>query len=414
MFENSQLNQKDQLAILGSLIKINRIKQNMSQQALCEGVCVPSYLSKIENGEIVPSLGLISDLFENLGILYRDEQEFIEDKQQQIEQFYEELNFSGFGKSEQIYKSLSLEEEDLIHSPLIIDYYLMKFAYYCATLHRKQFESAQTILKLVLNRLTPKQRHRYYFYHGIDELFINSNFDIAKSYFISSNQYNISGNSLHFLGLTAYMQGSYFEAIERLQQAQQRYIEEGNPVAMVHSFECLGLLSYKIGSLERALNLLQKASNYAKKLNRTDLMTMPLCAMGYLYLKSEAFEQAHVCIQKAREIKQQIQLPWSDLEIIEFLHAEIIAKLNGASTMEYELNQCLNLEEKTKVGIQLLQTCYRIKNTQTEIESLYQAYKQLPGIKLYLDEMVKDAMLSYYIQARKYKEACLLKEPTSN
>ena len=34
---------------IGRLIKLERIKQNMSQAALSEGICSNTYLSKIEN-----------------------------------------------------------------------------------------------------------------------------------------------------------------------------------------------------------------------------------------------------------------------------------------------------------------------------------------------------------------------------
>ena len=55
---------KEGLKIVGSLIKLNRLNQKMSQAALCEGICVSSYLSKIENGEVMPSLEMIELLFE--------------------------------------------------------------------------------------------------------------------------------------------------------------------------------------------------------------------------------------------------------------------------------------------------------------------------------------------------------------
>jgi len=40
---------------LGLLIKLERQRQNIKQEALASGICVPSYLSRIENGLVVPS-----------------------------------------------------------------------------------------------------------------------------------------------------------------------------------------------------------------------------------------------------------------------------------------------------------------------------------------------------------------------
>ncbi|MEK5208710.1 helix-turn-helix domain-containing protein [Psychrobacillus sp. FSL H8-0510] len=40
---------------LGQLIKLERQRQNIKQEALALGICVPSYLSRIENGLVIPS-----------------------------------------------------------------------------------------------------------------------------------------------------------------------------------------------------------------------------------------------------------------------------------------------------------------------------------------------------------------------
>lgn len=76
---------KNGLRILGSLIKLNRLNQNMSQMALCEGICVSSYLSKIENGEVIPSLEVIELLFNQLAIDYRCDYEFLVNMNQRFE-----------------------------------------------------------------------------------------------------------------------------------------------------------------------------------------------------------------------------------------------------------------------------------------------------------------------------------------
>ncbi|WP_277584740.1 helix-turn-helix domain-containing protein [Psychrobacillus antarcticus] len=40
---------------LGQLIKLERQRQSIKQEALASGICVPSYLSRIENGLVIPS-----------------------------------------------------------------------------------------------------------------------------------------------------------------------------------------------------------------------------------------------------------------------------------------------------------------------------------------------------------------------
>lgn len=56
--------------MLGVLIKRERTAQNMSQQALCHGICAVSYLSKIENGQAECSREMYALLFAALNIEY--------------------------------------------------------------------------------------------------------------------------------------------------------------------------------------------------------------------------------------------------------------------------------------------------------------------------------------------------------
>ena len=58
--------------IIGSIIKLNRINKNISQKQLSKGICVPSYLRRIENGELLPSEDVISVIFDRLGLKFYD------------------------------------------------------------------------------------------------------------------------------------------------------------------------------------------------------------------------------------------------------------------------------------------------------------------------------------------------------
>ena len=87
---------KNNQKVIGSIVRLNRIKKNMSQKALAKGICVPSYLSRIENGELLPSDDVISILFERLGLKFNDSPEFIEKGLKSFERFLNDLNFNEF------------------------------------------------------------------------------------------------------------------------------------------------------------------------------------------------------------------------------------------------------------------------------------------------------------------------------
>lgn len=54
----------------GHIIKFERIRQNLKQIKLSEGICTPSYLSRIENNSIAPTDEVLFELFKRLNITY--------------------------------------------------------------------------------------------------------------------------------------------------------------------------------------------------------------------------------------------------------------------------------------------------------------------------------------------------------
>ena len=60
------------MSCLGHVIKFERIRQNIKQVQLSDGICTPSYLSKIESNSIVPSNELIEELIKKLNIIPRN------------------------------------------------------------------------------------------------------------------------------------------------------------------------------------------------------------------------------------------------------------------------------------------------------------------------------------------------------
>ena len=127
---------KDNKKIIGSIIKLNRLNQNISQKTLSKGVCVASYLSRIENGDLIPSEEVISIIFNRLGLTFNDSKEFLEKGINRLKLFFESLHFNEFDLTNEIFNELESQENDYITSPLVIDYFLAKLARYCSTPNR--------------------------------------------------------------------------------------------------------------------------------------------------------------------------------------------------------------------------------------------------------------------------------------
>lgn len=77
--------------MLGFLIKNERIQQNISQATLCDGICTVSYLSKIENENVVCNDEIYQLLFSALNITYIDEEEEIKVFKNKYEEYFSQL-----------------------------------------------------------------------------------------------------------------------------------------------------------------------------------------------------------------------------------------------------------------------------------------------------------------------------------
>ena len=75
----------------GKLIKLTRIEKNMKQEELCEGICTPSYLSRIENDRVVADEQIYKLLLYKLGVDVKKDVIDIEQIDAQIEQWYEQF-----------------------------------------------------------------------------------------------------------------------------------------------------------------------------------------------------------------------------------------------------------------------------------------------------------------------------------
>ena len=61
--------------VAGLLIRQARLRRDWSQEGLCQGICAPSYLSKIEQGKAVPSPEVAKLLLHRLGLIWTPEPE---------------------------------------------------------------------------------------------------------------------------------------------------------------------------------------------------------------------------------------------------------------------------------------------------------------------------------------------------
>lgn len=78
------------------VIRKKRLEKNWSQEGLCQGICTPSYLSKIEQGKAEPSGEVMALLLKRMGVCWQ------EPEPEKIQKVYEQMltgDMEGFQKS---------------------------------------------------------------------------------------------------------------------------------------------------------------------------------------------------------------------------------------------------------------------------------------------------------------------------
>ena len=398
---------KEGLKILGSLIKLNRLNQKMSQQALCKGICVPSYLSKIENGEVIPSLDMIKLLFDELAIDYLSDYEWLKQMKEQIDDFFEELNLNGFIHSGQLFKKLKVNESKFIHSPLVVDYYLVKLAYTCGSLERDCYNEACLLLNSIEGLLSKDQCYKFYFYQGIDALYFYHNYEQAKQYFELARQYLETGRLYELLGIISYKRGNYFDSYQAVMEAKRRYLQEGNLISMIGLYEFQGILGYKTASIVDAIERCERAISFAKKMNRLDLAVTPWLTKTFIHYSRNELDLVKICLNEIKQLKDYLGVTWPIFDI-----HQLMIKLVDSNRQMSDLLDIYDqgLEEmKPTLGLMI----FGLTDGEVAIDdltSLIRHYKQGTSRFLFMDEWVFSLLKSYYSSKRQYKEVVQLLE----
>lgn len=113
-----------QAALPGTLLKMERMRQERGQKEVCYGVCVPSYLSKIEHGLVQPDPGILKKLFTKLGITWEADESVLGPCREQMEAYFYRMEYRL--DTEEIYRTLAKKGGMLCYSPLTIDWLLIE------------------------------------------------------------------------------------------------------------------------------------------------------------------------------------------------------------------------------------------------------------------------------------------------
>ena len=238
-----------QNTIAGALLRMERIRQDKGQKEICYGICVPSYMSKIEHGSVCPDDKIIAALFERLGIVYEENEQALTEWETKTEDYFYRLQYCL--DTETVYKELAENDTVLSYSRLAVDWLLIK-----------GFEEGGTpeLLETLKEYMRPKQLA----YYRILQSWERQSFPESVEY--CNEALRILGNSFAITQLCeAYMMQGDYTAIHRMEnKLVATAVEEGNTYRLADYFflngtayACLNLEEMMLLYYERSMRLLQ-------------------------------------------------------------------------------------------------------------------------------------------------------------
>ena len=137
--------------VLGTLLKAERLKQNKSQKEICFGICVNSYLSKIEHGIVKPDVEIMQKLYLRLNITITTDITLLNYFKDKIKEFYHAILY--YLNTDIIYNDLMDYDQSLQFSEFCIDWLIIK------TYHNIDCYQQLNALE---SCMLPKQKAYYY------------------------------------------------------------------------------------------------------------------------------------------------------------------------------------------------------------------------------------------------------------
>lgn len=302
---------------MGPIVKMYRIKNGFTQEDLSEGICTPSYLSRIENSHVIADVEIYQLLFQRMNIKFNEFYEESLNIERELEEIYIHLlgNKEPFDNKD--FKLLTDPAKYFFKKDLHIKAKLVFIRYLITSKRYKEAEllinEIEEVLQLAADRntfiyinvaiplyyLLNKQREAILLFHEatkIRDLLSNGTpFEVACYY------YNVA--------LLFCKEYKYVEAIEYCQKAFNKFSDIYKPSLDFKCHILLGVAKNNLAQYNLAkhhykvcLNILRNT----EKMRSPKNFNMIYSNLGYCYECDGNFKQALDCYTKVLEYDPQV------------------------------------------------------------------------------------------------------------
>jgi transcriptional regulator with XRE-family HTH domain len=279
----------DTKPLIGAILKNERIQSGRSQKDICYGICVPSYLSKIENGTVKPDENILAKLYKRLDIEYIGDSELYKNLEKKIQDFYFEMEYDL--DREKLYLELCLYDKQISCSELAIDWLIIKGFW---------GQDVYDVLSHLKNNMTPIQK-AYYQINDLDRYD-----DISDKVRAYEEACNVINSSFSFNKLCElYIMTSEYSKIHQLEnRIVSLALEEGNTKMLADyyatngtAYACVDMEEMMLVNYMRAIHLLQNTE-------WVEMITDIYYNIGATYITLKKYDQALEYLLKPDKVQE--------------------------------------------------------------------------------------------------------------
>ncbi len=284
--------------MIGSIIKKNRLDQNMSQESLCKGICAVSYLSKIENDQAHPSHEILAMLLDRLGIPFPETLGEIESYRNQIYGVIHELFYGDEEKAHLAFEGLKDKCTLFVASPAVVDWHILDgyFAY-----NEGQWNDLSEkidALDAYSKHFTIKQQYHFYSLKG--QLAVHDvDYDAALDAFVKAQNAHRDGMIISLLSMTYYYKGDYVSAITYGNDAYFELMDAGYLTPAINISGIVASAYSNLNQIDQALYIYKRQLNLTLYTHQKHIQYSVNYNIGATYLMRGDFRQSVDYLHKA-------------------------------------------------------------------------------------------------------------------
>lgn len=296
-------NSANDRTIQGALLRMERLRQNREQKEVCFGICVPSYLSKIEHGTVCPDEEIVRKLFAKLGIVWQDDEKALEELRRKVAAYFHNCSYAF--ETKELYEELCRQELTLRYSGLVIDWLLiqgMETMRYGGTqggdlVKAAKRQETMELLKALEDHMDRKQRAYYLILRFREQ----PQAQAAQEWCLQAVE--VLNNCFAYMTLAEfyYLRGDY-SAICRLENRFTAIaLEEGNTYYLADyyfmkgsAYACLNMESLMMENYQKSIHFLQN-TGWGEELSAF------YYNIGATYLSLKKYNEAIAYLEKSQD-----------------------------------------------------------------------------------------------------------------